>query len=93
MLLINHLLMSFFVLTSSWRGYNILKGRSNSNFQNLTWIRLKVCNFFSFLFSLFINTNFYFLLNYSVINNQEAECGYYIMQWMITIVRLGLKSD
>ena len=71
MLLINHLLTRFFVLTSSWRGYNILKGRSSSN--NLNWIRIKVCNFFLSLLSLFINIlTYYFLLNYSVINNQEA---------------------
>ena len=71
MLLINHLLTRFFVLTNSWRGYNILKGRLNSN--NLNWIRIKVCNFFLSLLSLFINIlTYYFLLNYSVINNQEA---------------------
>ena len=72
MLLIKHLLTRFFVLISSWRGYNILKGRSNSNFQNLDWIKLKVCNFFPSLFILYQYTNFYFLFNYSVINNQEA---------------------
>jgi len=71
MLLINHLLTRLFVLTSSWRGYNIVKGQSNSNFQNLNWIRLKVCNFLS-LFIVYQYTNFYFLLNYSVINNQEV---------------------
>jgi len=70
MLLINHLLTRFFVLTSSWRGYNILKGRSNSN--NLNWIRIKVCNFIHSLIIVYQYTNFYFLLNYSVINNQEA---------------------
>ena len=70
MLLINHLLTKFFVLTSSWRGYNILKGRSSSN--NLNWIRIKVCNFFLSLIIVYQYTNFYFLLNYSVINNQDA---------------------
>ena len=94
MLLINHLLTRFFVLTSSWRGYNILKGRSSSN--NLNYIRVKVCNFFLSLLSLFINIlTYYFLLNYSVINNQEAMSVaiYYIMQWMITIIRLGVKTS
>jgi len=72
MLLIKHLLMRFFVLINSWRGYNILKGQFSSNFQNRNWIKLKVCKKNFFLFSLFININFYFLLNYSVINNQEV---------------------
>ena len=72
MLLINHLVTRFFVLTSSWRGYIILKGRSNSNFQNLNWIRLKLCNFFLSLFIVYQYTNFYFLLNYSVINNRKV---------------------
>jgi len=70
MLLINHLLTKFFILTSSWRGYNILKGRSSSN--NLNWIIIKVCNFFLSLIIVYQYTNFYFLLNYSAINNQEA---------------------
>jgi len=70
MLLINHLLTSFFVLTSSWHEYNILKGLSSSN--NLNWIIIKVCNFFLSFIIVYQNTNFYFLLNYSVINNQDA---------------------
>ena len=73
MLLINHLVTRFFVLTSSWRGYIILKGRSNSNFQNLNWIRLKLCNFFLSLFIVYQYTNFYFLLNYSVINKEAMS--------------------
>ena len=30
-------------------------------------------------------------LNTTWLNNYE--CGYYVMKWMITIVRVGLKSD
>jgi len=71
MLLIKHLLTQFFVLISSWRGYNILKGRSSSNFQNLNWIELKVCIFFSLSLHCLSILTFTFL-NYSVINNQEV---------------------
>ncbi|XP_068501280.1 uncharacterized protein [Phaseolus vulgaris] len=55
------------IIDTSWRGYNILKGRSSSN--NLNYIRVKC-------------------------NKQPGsyECGYYIMQWMITIIRLGVKT-
>ncbi|XP_068494933.1 uncharacterized protein [Phaseolus vulgaris] len=58
------------IIDVSWLGYNILKGRSSSNYQKLTWLNLK-CNR----------------------QSKGYECGYYVMQWMITIVRTGIKTN
>ena len=44
-MLLKRIVKRFFVLIRTWRGHNILRGRLSANYQKLTWLNLKVCNF------------------------------------------------